>query len=74
LKDASKVTWIFPLKNTMIKVNTAATQGAYSFDEEYGYITDVAARHVYELFYTIDSYYSFSKGNNTITCNIEKDG
>lgn len=74
LKNASKVTWIFPLNNTMINVNTSATEGEYTSDGTYGYIINTGARELYELKYTIENYYGYTKNNNTITCNIEKDG
>lgn len=74
LTEAEKVTWIFPLENTMIKVATGLTDGIYSVVGNTGYIIDMEQRSEYCLNYTIDTYYSYSKNNNTITCNIEKDG
>lgn len=75
LENASEVTWIFPIENTMIKVDTSTTSGTYSeTGNSYAQITTTAALNEYKLYYTIDKTYSYAKGNNTITCNIVKDG
>ena len=75
LENASEVTWIFPIENTMIKVDASTTSGAYSeTGNSYAQITTTAALNEYKLYYTIDKTYSYAKGNNTITCNIVKDG
>lgn len=75
LENASEVTWIFPIENTMIKVDTSTTSGVYSeTGNSYAQITTTEALNEYKLYYTIDKTYSYVKGNNTITCNIVKDG
>ena len=75
LENASEVTWIFPIENTMIKVDTSTTSGVYSeTGNSYAQITTTEALNEYKLYYTIDKTYSYAKGNNTITCNIVKDG
>ena len=75
LENASEVTWVFPIENTMIKVDTSTTSGTYSeTGNSYAQITTTAALNEYKLYYTIDKTYSYAKGNNTITCNIVKDG
>lgn len=75
LENASEVTWIFPIENTMIKVDASTTSGVYSeTGNSYAQITTTEALNDYKLYYTIDKTYSYAKGNNSITCNIVKDG
>lgn len=75
LENASEVTWIFPIESTMIKVDTSTTSGVYSeTGNSYAQITTTEALNEYKLYYTIDKTYSYAKGNNSITCNIVKDG
>jgi len=75
LTNAESVEWIFPLTDTMINVNATATVGSYSEENSVGTIRNTEANaQEYSLIYTIDEYYSYSKNNNAITCNIWKDG
>lgn len=74
LKDATKVTWVFPIKNTMLKVNYNAMDGQYSEDGFYATVITKTASEEYKLYYSIENNFAFNKNNNTITCTIEKDG
>lgn len=74
LVSAEKVTWKFPLENTMIKVLQSSTFGAYREEDGFGIIEDTELRNGYELFYNIEKYYSYTKNNNTIVCTIIKNG
>lgn len=77
LQDATKVTWVFPVKNTMLNINIAETGGTY-FEPEpgsaYGKIVIEEKRNSYQLIYNIENTFNFNKNNNSITCTIEKDG
>lgn len=77
LQDATKVTWVFPIENTMLNINIAETGGIYIKPEPgsaYGKIVIEEKRNSYQLIYNIENAFSFNKNNNSITCTIEKDG
>lgn len=77
LQDATKVTWVFPIENTMLNINIAETGGTYIKPEPgsaYGKIVIEEKRNSYQLIYNIENAFSFNKNNNSITCTIEKDG
>lgn len=77
LQDATKVTWVFPVKNTMLNINIAETGGTYIEPESgsaYGKIVIEEKRNSYQLIYNIENTFNFNKNNNSITCTIEKDG
>lgn len=73
LTEAEEITWIIPAKNTMIKIAdniTASEDGNY-------YITpgqDENGQIINEQSYYINKYYSPSLVNNTIQCEIIKNG
>lgn len=74
LKDAEKVTWIFPLNNTCVVPSLALTQGVYTEKDGFGYLEDTEKRQEYKFYYTIEKYYSYTDGDNAIVCNVVKDG
>lgn len=74
LKDADKVTWIFPLENTAIVPSLSLMQGIYTEKDGLGYFEDTEKRQEYKFYYTIEKYYSYTDGDNSIICNVIKDG
>lgn len=75
LTSAESVEWIFPTTKTMISVDTSATAGVYSENNGIGTIKNtISDASEYSLTYTINGYYSYSLNNNTIICNVYKDG
>lgn len=74
LTEAEKITWTIPAKNTMIKIADSTTT---SEDENYYIITHEQDENGYiinEQSYYINRYYSPSLANNTIQCEIVKNG
>lgn len=73
LTEAEKITWTIPAKNTMIKI---ADGTATSEDGNYYIITHEQDENgiINEQSYYINRYYSPSLANNTIQCEIVKNG
>ena len=74
LTEAEKITWTIPAKNTMIKIADSAIT---SEDGNYYIITHEQDENGYiinEQSYYINRYYSPSLVNNTIQCEIIKNG
>lgn len=77
LNNAEKVTWTFPIKNTMLNIDTVNTEGTYltvGDDSTYAVIELEQDKNEYKLYYSISDTFGFNKNNNTITCTIVKDG